>query len=344
MTEGQSLSEFLDALDKTSSAVRGLSGALMAIAEGSMTLEAVISSPEGAGQADIVGENTDGDQQKALDIQAHEIFLEALKDTSIGIIASEEAEHTISMGNGGNLALAMDPLDGSSNIETNAPIGTIFSILPINAASPETSFFKSGDEVIAAGFVAYGPRTQLYLTVGSGTQIFILDRKSNEFVLFKKNVQISSDTSEYAINMSNFQHWYAPVRQYIDDCIEGEGGIRGKSFNMRWIASLVADASRIFARGGIFLYPGDDRKGYENGRLRLVYEAVPLAMLIEQAGGAASTGSLRVLDVVPSDIHERIPLVFGSNNEVNIVEHLHNSPNIQKNPSPLFGDRGLFRS
>jgi fructose-1,6-bisphosphatase I len=316
----------------------------MAIPEGSKTLEALISSPEGAGQADIVGENTDGDQQKALDIQAHEIFLDALKDTSIGIIASEEAEHTIAMGNGGNLALAMDPLDGSSNIETNAPIGTIFSILPVNTASPETSFYRAGDEVIAAGFVAYGPRTQLYLTVGSGTQIFILDRSVGEFVLFKKNIQISSDTREYAINMSNFQHWFSPVRQYIDDCIEGESGIRGKSFNMRWIASLVADASRIFARGGIFLYPGDDRDGYDHGRLRLVYEAVPLAMLIEQAGGAASTGSSRILDIVPTDIHERTPLIFGSNNEVNIVEHLHTSPAAQNNPSPLFGERGLFRT
>ncbi len=344
MTEGQTLGEYLAKLDEASSAVKGLSSALMAIAEGSKTLEAVISSPEGAGQADIVGENTDGDQQKALDVQAHEIFLDVLKDSSIAVIASEEAEKVIAMDNGGTLAMAMDPLDGSSNIETNAPIGTIFSVLPLNTSSPDASFFTGGDDVIAAGFVAYGPRTQLYLTVGSGTQIFILDRKSNDFVLFKKNIQISSDTREYAINMSNFQHWFTPVRQYIDDCIEGESGVRGKSFNMRWIASLVADASRIFARGGIFLYPGDDRDGYKNGRLRLVYEAVPLAMLIEQAGGAASTGSSRIMDIIPTDIHERTPLVFGSNNEVNIVERLHTSPSSKNDTSPLFGARGLFRA
>ena len=144
--------------------------------------------------------------------------------------------------------------------------------------------------------------------------------------------------------MSNFQHWFTPVRQYIDDCIDGENGVRGKSFNMRWIASLVADASRIFARGGIFLYPGDDREGYKNGRLRLVYEAVPLAMLIEQAGGAASTGSSRIMDIIPTDIHERTPLVFGSNNEVNIVERLHTSPATKNDSTPLFGARGLFRA
>ncbi len=344
MAGTQSLREYLAALDATSSAAPGLGDALMAIARGSMELEAVISSPEGAGQADIVGENTDGDQQKALDVQAHEIFLDALKGSSIAVIASEEAENVIDMENGGTLAMAMDPLDGSSNIETNAPIGTIFSVLPLDKANPDASFYRSGDDVIAAGFVAYGPRTQLYLTVGSGTQIFILDRKAGEFVLLKKNIQITSDTREYAINMSNFQHWFPPIRQYIDDCIEGESGVRGKSFNMRWIASLVADASRIFARGGIFLYPGDDRDGYQNGRLRLVYEAVPLAMLIEQAGGAASSGTMRILDIVPNDIHERTPLVFGSNNEVNIVEHLHASPTSHTNPSPLFGDRGLFRA
>jgi len=344
MTETQSLGEYLAALDARPSATPGLSDALMAIAVGSMQLEAVISSPGGAGQADIVGENTDGDQQKALDVQAHEIFLEVLKGSSIAVIASEEAEKVIDMENGGTLAMAMDPLDGSSNIETNAPIGTIFSILPLDKNNPDGSFFRSGDDVIAAGFVAYGPRTQLYLTVGSGTRIFILDRKIGEFVQFKKNIQISSDTSEFAINMSNIQHWFPPVTQYINDCIEGESGVRGKSFNMRWIASLVADASRIFARGGVFLYPGDNRDGYENGRLRLVYEAVPLAMLIEQAGGSASTGSMRILDIVPSDIHERTPLVFGSNNEVNVVEHLHSSPSSQNNSSPLFGERGLFRA
>ena len=277
-------------------------------------------------------------------MQAHEIFLDVVKDTSIAVIASEEAEKVIAMDNGGMLAMAMDPLDGSSNIETNAPIGTIFSILPINTASPAASFYCRGDDVIAAGFVAYGPRTQLYLTVGSGTQVFILDRKTGEFVLHKKNIQISSDTREYAINMSNLQHWFSPVRQYIDDCIEGESGVRGKNFNMRWIASLVAEVSRIFARGGIFLYPGDSREGYKNGRLRLIYEAVPIAMLVEQAGGAASTGSSRILDIVPTEIHQRTPLVFGSNNEVNIVERIHTSPTTQNKSSPLFGERGLFRA
>ncbi len=344
MADSQTLSEYLAESGSTSTKIAGLAEALLAVAEGAKKLEAVISSPEGAGQADIVGENTDGDQQKALDVQAHEIFLDVLADSSVAVIASEEAELPILMDNNGQLAMAMDPLDGSSNIETNAPVGTIFSILPLNAAAPDASFFRSGDDVIAAGYIAYGPRTQFYLTIGSGTQIFILDRKTREFVLFGKNIQIPSDTREFAINMSNIRHWKQPTRQYIDDCLEGESGVRGKNFNMRWIASLVADASRIFARGGIFLYPGDRRDGYENGRLRLVYEAVPLAMLVEQAGGSASTGTARVLDLVPSDIHQRAPLIFGSNNEVAVVERLYAAPDADDNQSPLFGERGLFRA
>ena len=343
MAEMQTFDKFLSQLDNGAAENAKLSSALKAIAEGAIRLEAVISSPGGSAQADIVGENTDGDQQKALDVEAHEIFLDALKGSSIGIIASEEAELPIAMDNGGQLAMAMDPLDGSSNIETNAPIGTIFSILPIDAANPDASFFRSGDEMLAAGYVAYGPRTQLYVTVGSGTQIFMLDRVSGQFVLYQKNVQIPSDTREFAINASNFRHWTRPVRQYIDDCLEGEEGVRGKNFNMRWIASLVADASRIFARGGNFLYPGDKRDGYHDGRLRLVYEAVPIAMLVEQAGGSASTGNSRILDLVPDDIHQRIPFIFGSNNEVAVVERLYSAPDAEE-ASPLFNQRGLFRA
>ncbi len=343
MAETQTFDNFIADLDENSAENTKLGSALKAIADGAIRLEAVISSPGGSAQADIVGENTDGDQQKALDVEAHEIFLGTLKDSSIGIIASEEAELPISMNNGGQLAMAIDPLDGSSNIETNAPIGTIFSILPVDASNLESSFYRSGDEVIAAGFVAYGPRTQLYVTVGSGTQIFMLDRASGQFVMHQKNVQIPSDTREFAINASNFRHWQAPVRRYIDDCLEGEEGVRGKNFNMRWIASLVADASRIFARGGNFLYPDDRREGYEDGRLRLVYEAVPIAMLVEQAGGSASTGRSRILDLVPGDIHQRTPFVFGSNNEVAVVERLYNAPTSEE-VSPLFSERGLFRA
>ncbi len=344
MAEKQTFDEFLAQLDDNSAANANLGRALKAVAYGAILLEAVISSPDSSSQADIVGENTDGDQQKALDVQAHEIFLDVLADSSIGVIASEEAESPIAMNNGGQLAMAMDPLDGSSNIETNAPIGTIFSILPLNSSNPDSSFYRSGDDVIAAGYVAYGPRTQLYVTVGSGTQIFMLDRARSEFVLYQKNVQIPSDTREFAINASNFRHWRGPVRQYIDDCLEGEEGVRGKNFNMRWIASLVADASRIFARGGNFLYPEDRRDGYEDGRLRLVYEAAPIAMLVEQAGGSASTGMSRILDIVPSEIHERTPFIFGSNNEVAVVERLYNAPNAMNDKSPLFGQRGLFRA
>lgn len=344
MDKKQTLEEYLAQSAGSSSTVADLNDALLAVAKGAKELEAIISSPEGAGHAEIIGENTDGDQQKALDVEAHEIFLDAMADSPIAVIGSEEAELPILLDNNGTLAMAMDPLDGSSNIETNAPVGTIFSILPLNNDAPEASFYRSGDDVIAAGYVAYGPRTQLYLTTGSGTQVFILDRSTGEFMLFQKNIQIPSDTREFAINMSNIRSWHQPTLQYIEDCLEGENGVRGKKFNMRWIASLVADASRIFARGGIFLYPGDERDGYQNGRLRLVYEAVPLAMLVEQAGGSASTGTSRILDIVPEDLHQRIPLVFGSNNEVAVVERLYTAPDSEKDFSPLFGERGLFHA
>ena len=314
------------------------------VAEGAVLLAAEIAAPSLDGsQASIVGENTDGDAQKVLDVRADEIFMEVLKGGEIRLYGSEEAENPVEVSPDGDLALAIDPLDGSSNIETNGTVGTIFSVLPISKFSAASTFGQAGDAQLAAGFVAYGPRTQMFLTLGQGTLLLQLDTKLGEFVIIDDSVIITDTTNEFAINVSNYRHWSDGIRTYIDDCFDGEEGVRERNFNMRWLASLVADATRIFARGGVFLYPGDIRPGYKEGRLRLVYEAFPIAFLVEQAGGAASTGTVRILDLIPRQLHERIPLIFGSKTEIEHIEKIISDPNADSGNSPLFGNPGLFR-
>ncbi|MEE9374938.1 MAG: class 1 fructose-bisphosphatase [Rhizobiaceae bacterium] len=294
-------------------------------------------------ESSVIGENTDGDAQKVLDVRADEMFMDAMKGGAIRLYGSEEAELPVEINKDAPLALAIDPLDGSSNIETNGTVGTIFSILPIGKISAESTFGQAGDAQLAAGFVAYGPRTQMFLTLGQGTLLLQLDFEHSDFVIINDNVQIEKYTSEFAINVSNYRHWDDGIRTYIDDCFDGEEGARERNFNMRWLASLVADATRIFARGGVFLYPGDIRPTYKEGRLRLVYEAFPLAFLVEQAGGCASTGTVRILDLIPRQLHERIPLIFGSKDEIEHIEKIIANPSSSKGKSPLFGNQGLFR-
>ncbi len=251
------------------------------------------------------------------------------------------------MRDGAPLAVAMDPLDGSSNIDANVSIGTIFSLLPRATAgngASEAAVLQAGTNQLAAGMVVYGPQTALVLTLGQGTHIFTLERTTSTFVLTRADVRIPVGTREYAINASNYRHWEEPVRAYIDDCIAGAEGPRGENFNMRWIASLVAEAYRIFARGGIFLYPRDARRGYRSGRLRLVYEANPIAFLVEQADGAASDGERRILGIHPRELHERVPLVFGARDKVERVARYHANPHSIGERSPLFARRGLFRA
>ncbi|MBN4066243.1 class 1 fructose-bisphosphatase [Ahrensia sp. AH-315-G08] len=318
---------------------------LKKIAHASIELAKQIAVPdENADQARIVGKNTDGDAQKFLDVEADHLFTEALKSAPVCLIGSEEAEDPVALNSNGLVAVAIDPLDGSSNIETNATVGTIFSILPISKFGKEATFGQVGDAQLAAGYIAYGPRTQLYLTLGEGTILLQLDIESGEYVVVNEKVEISNTTSEFAINTSNYRFWSDAIRTYVDDCFAGSEGVRERNFNMRWLASLVADASRIFARGGIFLYPGDIRPGYREGRLRLVYEAFPIAFLVEQAGGKASTGSVRILDLIPKQLHERIPLIFGSRNEVEHIEGLIADPSAVTDRSPLFGNSSLFRN
>ncbi|MEE9314421.1 MAG: class 1 fructose-bisphosphatase [Rhizobiaceae bacterium] len=313
------------------------------ITVGAIELAAEIAAPSADSQSSVIGENTDGDAQKVLDVRADEMFLEAMKGGAVRLYGSEEAELPIEANPDGPLAIAIDPLDGSSNIETNGTVGTIFSILPMSKFGPDSTFGQNGDAQLAAGFVAYGPRTQMFLTLGQGTLLLQLDAEQNDFVVIDGDVKIEQYTNEFAINVSNYRHWDDGIRTYIDDCFDGEEGARGRNFNMRWLASLVADATRIFARGGVFLYPGDIRPGYKEGRLRLVYEAFPLAFLVEQAGGLASTGTVRILDLIPRQLHERIPLIFGSKDEIEHIEKVIADPSTGREKSPLFGNQGLFR-
>jgi fructose-1,6-bisphosphatase I len=226
----------------------------------------------------------------------------------------------------GEYLLMFDPLDGSSNIEVNVSIGTIFSVLkkvdPSKGVS-EDDFLQPGTQQVAAGYCVYGPQTTLVLTVGDGVVMFTLDREQGSFVLTQENVKVPADTKEFAINMSNMRHWDEPVKRYIDECLQGEEGPRGKNFNMRWIASMVADVHRILTRGGVFMYPWDKREPGKAGKLRLMYEANPMSWLIEQAGGAATDGRQRILDIQPTQLHQRVSVVLGSKNEVERVTSYH---------------------
>jgi fructose-1,6-bisphosphatase I len=286
------------------------------------------------GENSILGtagsENVQGEVQKKLDIIANEVLIEANEwGGHLAAMASEEMDNIYVVPNRypqGEYLLLFDPLDGSSNIDVNVSIGTIFSVLkkPEGSASVgETDFLQVGSKQVAAGYCVYGPQTTLVLTVGDGVVMFTLDREQGSFVLTDENVQIPADTKEFAINMSNMRHWDEPVKRYIDECLQGTDGPRGKDFNMRWVASMVADVHRILTRGGVFLYPWDKREPEKAGKLRLMYEANPMSWLVEQAGGAATNGKQRILDLQPGKLHERVSVVLGSRNEVERVTSYH---------------------
>lgn len=288
-----------------------------------------------------VGSNVGGDTQKALDILADEAFVAALAGSGIRWYASEERDDVIPIDTDGAFALAIDPLDGSSNIDVNVSIGTIFSIYDAKD-DPQASFLRPAVEQLVAGYFIYGPQTALIVTFGDGVRHYILDPRDSEFKLVNSALTIPAQSSEFAINASNYRHWSKPIRAYIDDCLAGDQGPREKNFNMRWVASLVAETHRIMSRGGIFLYPADARPGYEHGRLRMVYECAPIAMLVEQAGGKATTGHDRLLAQAATALHGRCPLVFGTADKVDRVAAYFDLPD--QEVSALFGSRGLFRS
>lgn len=317
----RTLEAFLKTSEDGSAARRHVTEAIGKFALAAVRVrDAINEGALGDAFASTLGPSHDaGDEQKELDVFADEAFLEAAKEAGIAYYASEELEHPIEVDPAAEIAIAIDPLDGSSNIDTNASIGTIFSILP-SAGDERSTFRQPGNRQLAAGFFIYGPQLALALTLGSGTHIFVYSRRRDVFVEAYAEMAIPAETREFAMNLSNFRHWEGPLRAYAEDCLAGATGPRAKDFNMRWLASLVADAYRILIRGGVFLYPSDGRKGYGEGRLRLVYEASPIAFLIEQAGGAASNGKDRVLDLEPESLHQRTPLVFGSAGEVARVE------------------------
>ena len=280
------------------------------------------------GSAD--SENVQGEVQKKLDIIANEVLIEANEwGGHLAAMASEEMDSIYVVPNRypqGEYLLLFDPLDGSSNIDVNVSIGTIFSVLKKPDDHPgvsEADFLQAGAKQVAAGYCIYGPQTTLVLTVGDGVAMFTLDREQGSFVLTKENIQIPADTKEFSVNMSNMRHWDEPVKRYIDECLAGTEGPRGKDFNMRWIASMVTDVHRILMRGGIFMYPWDKREPGKPGKLRLMYEANPMSWLVEQAGGAASTGTERILDIQPTQLHQRVSVVLGSKNEVERVMRYH---------------------
>ncbi|MBP7243515.1 class 1 fructose-bisphosphatase [Amaricoccus sp.] len=293
----------------------------------------------GAGLGAAAGRNADGDHQVALDLLADAAFRDALAGTGVRWYASEELDDVAALGEGA-LAVAIDPLDGSSNLDVNVSVGTIFGIYPAEA-DPRASFLRPGRDLLAAGYVIYGPQTALVASFGDGVMRFVLDAATGAFRLAAPDIRVPPRAPEFAINASNHRHWPQPVRAFVGDCLAGAEGPLGHNFNMRWIASLVAEVHRILTRGGVFLYPADDRAGYEHGRLRRVYECAPVAWLIEQAGGRATDGAERILDQAATSLHERTPFVFGSADIVASVAAYHAAP---PETSALFGQRGLFRS
>ncbi|MGE5769203.1 MAG: class 1 fructose-bisphosphatase [Betaproteobacteria bacterium] len=296
--------------------------------------------------------NVQGEVQKKLDVLTNDAILHHCEwGGQLAGMASEEMDDPYPIPDQyprGRYLLIFDPLDGSSNSDVNVSVGTIFSILQRpTAGDAETSdYLKPGHEQVAAGYAVYGPATMLVLTVGTGTHGFTLDRESGNFILTHPDIRVPEDTREFAINTSNERFWEPPVQRYVSECKAGKTGVRGADFNMRWIASMVAEVHRILLRGGIFMYPKDSKDPSKPGRLRLMYEANPMAMLMEQAGGAASTGRGRIMDVVPETLHQRVPVILGSKNEVERLERYHqeyDSGSDRPFVSPLFSDRSLFR-
>ncbi len=298
--------------------------------------------------------NVQGEIQKPLDVLSNDIFIRMNEwNGHLAGMVSEEMEAPLQIPSSyqrGKYLLVFDPLDGSSNIDVNVSIGSIFSILraPQDVIDSgrdvcEADFLQPGTAQIAAGYALYGPATMLVLTVGNGVAGFTLNPNLGEFVLTHENIRIPRDTQEFAINTSNSRFWEPPVKRYVDECLAGKTGPRGKDFNMRWIASMVAEAHRILMRGGVFLYPRDTKDPAKPGRLRLLYEANPVGMLIEQAGGRCSTGRQPMLSVNPTALHQRISLVFGSAAEVERIERYHSEPAEHPTPAPLFAPRSLFR-
>ena len=319
------LSQFLE--QQTGNLTPELAQVISTIAATCQTIDQALQKGALAG---VLGsaqhENVQGVEQKKLDVISNDYLIDALKiHPQVGGLASEELDEFTPAQENGKYLVLFDPLDGSSNIDINMCVGTIFSILPAkNAVTQAEDFMQAGNQQVAAGYVLYGPSTMLALTVGAGTVFFTFDPETQQFLLTSENIQVAADTKEYAINSSNQRHWENPVKRYIEELLAGKTGPREKDFNMRWVACMVGDIHRILCRSGIFMYPYDLKDPKKAGRLRLMYEANPMSMLIEQAGGASTTGRVRILDIEPTDLHQRVPVIIGSKNEVDLVTGYHN--------------------
>jgi fructose-1,6-bisphosphatase I len=344
MAERTTLRSHLDRSATPASHGPSVTAVIAAIAAAAIDLAALIADGPLVG---ITGENggvnPDGDRQKDIDLAADEMMRRALYPCPVAAILSEELALPEMLDPKAPLCVAIDPLDGSANLANNISVGTIFSIRRV-ANDVLSTFFEPGTAQCAAGFVVYGPQTTLVLAFDGRVDMFILDRRLREFVLITPGARIALDTPEFAINASNRRHWHGPVRSYIDECLSGTNGKGGADFNMRWIGSLVAEALRILVRGGVFLYPADARPGYREGRLRLLYEAHPMALVMEWAGGAATTGRRRILEISARTPHQRVPLIMGSVRGVRDVTAIHEGiePMFDNSDAPLFARRGLF--
>ena len=319
MTTLKTLADHLAAEQTADEAVKDV---VVVIAQACVQISRVVASGAISGSLGAAGQvNVQDEEQKKLDIITNDILRDALKACpAVAGLASEELEEIESTSRVGGFLVTFDPLDGSSNIDVNVSVGTIFSILPApeGREATEVDFLLPGRQQVAAGYVVYGPQTMLVLTLSKGVFGFTMSAEG-DWLLTHETVAIGADTAEFAINMSNQRHWAEPVRRYIDGCLQGKDGPRGKNFNMRWVASMVADVHRILMRGGIFLYPWDGREPDKPGKLRLLYEANPMALIVERAGGKATDGKTAILDLQPTKLHQRVPVVLGSANEIDLV-------------------------
>lgn len=336
------LQQFLNGLNSRTAQGAALVKVIAHLAHAASNVAAAVA--DGSRNAEFADEgeiNIQGETQKFLDVLSHNLFLNAAKKAGVHSMLSEEEEDAVSLDPRGLLALAIDPLDGSSNIAINAPIGTIFGLYPVGVGGITAQFLRPGKNLVAAAYVVYGPRTELVLSVGAGTKKFVLtgDRKDWLYVC---DCIIPQTACEFAINASNHRHWSSKVRAFVNNCLDGKQGPYAADYNMRWLAALVGETHRILTRGGLFIYPSDSRKGYEQGRLRYCYECAPISFLIENAGGKATDGKTSILELTPKSLHARVPFCFGSPEQIAHFQSADDQPTEHK--SPLFSDRGFFRT
>ena len=347
-TAQTNLTDFLASALQEVPTAEALSTLLLSIAHSAKTIAALIrkgSLMDFAGK--LASQNIQGETQITLDVLSNAIFMADLKQSGVVAgLASEEMDAPVDITEGGPFLVVFDPLDGSSNVAVNVSVGSIFSVLKAPTTPlTDTDYLQAGNQQVAAGYALYGYCTMLVITLGNGTYGFTLDPDRAEFYLTHPRMQVPEDTAEFAINASTERFWDAATSRYVEGCLAGASGTRAKDFNMRWVASMVADVHRILIRGGVYVYPQDSKKPARAGRLRLMYEVNPMSMLVEQASGKSSTGRQRVLDVQPDHIHQRVPVMLGSRHEVELIERCYQDVDkglVKNAHSPLFSDRSLF--